>query len=86
MALNVDGVVYCTMGDVVRALSISRQTLWRWRSEGKIPSGRRFRDRQLLFTESELRVIEEFANRIEPASGLSPQLRLFDYNSSGKME
>lgn len=77
MALNIEGVTYYTMKDVTNSLLISRQTLWRWRCEGRVPLGRRFRDKQLLFTQSEYEAIEEFANRMEPASGLGPQLRLF---------
>ena len=83
MAVNISGVTYYTTGEVIEALSISRQTFWRWRCDGKVPPGHRFRNRQLLFTESQFKRIEEFANRIEPESGPSPQLKLFGDNSGG---
>ena len=83
MPLQIGGVAYYTIGEVTKTLSISRQTLWRWRTDGKVPPGHRFRNKQLLFTESEFRTVEEFANRIEPVSGASPQLRLFDKNHGG---
>jgi len=77
MALRVYEATYYTIKDVTATLSITRQTLWRWRCEGKIPQGQRFRDKQLLFTQSEFRQIEAFANRIEPNPGDSLQLDLF---------
>lgn len=79
MTLNIDGMAYYTMKDITGTLMISRQTLWRWRREGRVPLGRRFRDKQLLFTQSEYETIEEFANRIELAPGTGPQLRLFNH-------
>ena len=78
MAISVDGVTYYTMKDIVNSLSITRQTLWRWRLERKVPIGHRFRDKQLLFTKSEFEIIKDFANRIEPTSVTSPQLKLFN--------
>jgi len=77
MALSVYGVTYVTVKDLVDSLSITRQTLWRWRRERKIPQGQRFRDKRLLFTQSELRQIEAFANHIEPNPGNGLQLDLF---------
>lgn len=78
MAISVAGVTYYTTKDIVDSLSITRQTLWRWRLERKVPIGRRFRDKQLLFTKSEFEIIKDFANRIEPTSVASPQLELFN--------
>ena len=66
MSNKIDGVTYFSMGEVTRELKISRQTLWRWRQEGKIPTGHRYRDRKVLFTEREAEAIRRFANRIEP--------------------
>ena len=39
---------------------------WRWRQDGNIPQGHRFRKRLVVFTPAEVRVIEDFANRIDP--------------------
>jgi len=67
MGLEVGGIVYLTADEVAERAGISRQTLWRWRQEGRVPAGRRYRGRRLLFTEGELGLILEFAHRIEPA-------------------
>ena len=64
--IDVDGVLYYPAVQVSRVLGISRQTLWRWRQEGKVPAGRRYRDQQVLFTASELEEIIEHSNRLEP--------------------
>ena len=83
MVLTVDGVKYYTTAEITDILSLSRQTLWRWRSEGKVPPGRRFRDKNILFTESEFSDIQNFANRIETVTSVTPQLKLFDDNTRG---
>ena len=80
MPLVIEGTNYYTAAEITDRLSITRQTLWRWRSSGKIPYGHRFRDKQVVFTELELGEIEEYANRIEPPPAASPQLRLFGNN------
>jgi len=80
IVLEIDGDAYLSAGEVVRRLGISRQTLWRWRQDEKIPPGHRYRGRQVLFSEAEFAEIESFANRLEP---IQPeidrnQLRLFN--------
>ena len=67
MPLEIDGVEYLTAADVHRMLGIARQTLWRWRKAAKIPLGRRYRDRQIVFTRQEFEAIREFSNRLAPA-------------------
>ena len=66
MPIQIDGVKYFSATDVLNGVSVSRQTLWRWRQEGKIPAGHRYRDRQVLFTAEEVESIRQFENRIEP--------------------
>ena len=66
MAITIDGVAYYSATEMVAELGISRQTLWRWRQERKIPSGHRFRGRRVLFTAREVEQIRLFANRVEP--------------------
>jgi predicted DNA-binding transcriptional regulator AlpA len=73
MPIEIEGVEYFTAADIHRMLGITRQTLWRWRTARKIPQGRRYRDRNIVFTHQELEAIREYANRLEPAD--SPQLR-----------
>jgi hypothetical protein len=70
MPLVVEGVSYFTAADVVRDARVTRQTLWRWRQEGKVPAGRRFRDKQVLFTADEAEKIREYANRMEPLASI----------------
>ena len=66
MPLLVSGKEFFTATEVAQDVGVVRQTLWRWRQEGKIPSGSRYRDRQILFTQVELDRIREFAHRVEP--------------------
>ena len=79
MSVELQGIVYLSSTEVLSELQISRQTLWRWRQNGKVPSGNRFRDGRLLFSLHEVNQIREFAHRIEPAEvGDNSQLQLFD--------
>jgi predicted DNA-binding transcriptional regulator AlpA len=64
--IEIDRIPYYSTLDVLTAAGISRQTLWRWRQEGKVPRGNRFRNGQVLFSEAEYRAVLEFANRVEP--------------------
>lgn len=68
MAIEIDGTKFFSAGEVIGAVGVTRQTLWRWRRAGKIPAGYRFRNRQVLYTEDECRQIREFANHLEPLS------------------
>lgn len=73
LPIEIEGVEYFTAADVHRTLGIARQTLWRSRMAKKIPQGRRYRDKKIVFTRQELEAIREYANRLEPAD--SPQYR-----------
>ena len=79
MPVKIEGVQYLTLPEVLREMRITRQTLWRWRHEGLIPQGRRFRSRQILFNEEDVVAIRRYANRIEPIAspGSEQQLNLF---------
>lgn len=68
MAIDVDGTTYYSTSDVLEETGISRQTFWRWRQDGRVPCGHRFRTGQLLFSESEYQDIVSYANRLEPES------------------
>lgn len=69
---------YFAASEVADAVRVSRQTLYRWRQDGKIPAGRRYRDRRVLYTDEEIEMIREYANRLEPIGPVdSSQLRLF---------
>jgi len=78
MPIVIEGAMYHAASEVTREIGISRQTLWRWRSEGRIPQGRRFRDRQVVFSNDELQEIRGYANHLEPASlQVAEQMALF---------
>lgn len=78
MPVQVGGQTFFTNNEVSEQLSVSRQTLWRWREKGRIPAGVRYRTRQVLFTEEEVAAIREYANKLEPiAFGGTRQLGLF---------
>ena len=79
VTVEVDGVVYRTVTEVLQELRITRQTLWRWRRGKVIPQGRRLRTGQILFSEDETEVIRRYANRIEPieSPGSQSQMNLF---------
>jgi predicted DNA-binding transcriptional regulator AlpA len=83
MPVEVDGVNYYSASEVVRAVGISRQSLWRWRMDGKVPPGKRYRDRQILFTASEVEQVKSYANRLEPAEPALSQLGLFRDGNGG---
>ena len=83
VVLQIDGVRYFTSSDLIDYLGISRTTLWRWRQDGKIPLGHRYRDGQVLFTEQEVEAVRSYANRVEPiGEDETGQLQLF--RGSGK--
>lgn len=78
MGIEIEGIAYSPVRALLEELDISRQTLWRWRREGKIPQGHRFRDRKVVFTEAEAEEIRRFANRVEPIGETQrDQLALF---------
>ena len=66
MPVEVQGQVYYTNSEVSEELGVSRQTLWRWREKGSIPTGLRYRTRQVLFKREEVDAIRQFANRLTP--------------------
>ncbi len=85
MPIKIDGMTFYSVSEVLEGLDVSRQTLWRWRHEGKIPVGNRYRGRQILFTPREVETIRQFANRIEPIDQSDAyQLKLFDRSKLSK--
>ena len=85
MPVKLDGTEYFTAAEVAARAGVSRQTLWRWRQETKVPAGARYRDRQLVFSEAEAEAVAEYAHRLEPATpaGTAGQLRLFNGRHAG---
>ena len=66
MILKINGKTYFSTNHILQQVGISRQTLWRWRQEGKIPPGHRYRDGKVLFTSCEVEIIKRFADHVEP--------------------
>lgn len=84
MVVEIDGNTYLSATELVAQLGVSRQTLWRWRQDGKIPAGHRFRGRQWFFTAAEVELVREYAFRIEPIDpGSINQLKLFNGRTGG---
>lgn len=66
ISVEINGTKYLTATGLLQIVDVTRQTLWRWRHEGKIPAGHRYRGRQVVFSPDEVEAIQEHANRIEP--------------------
>jgi predicted DNA-binding transcriptional regulator AlpA len=77
MPVELNNRLYFSVNEVLGDTGVSRQTLWRWRQDGKVPPGHRFRDRQVLFDEEEFHAIRSYASHVEPLGGIGRQLRLF---------
>jgi len=64
--------------EICQELRVSRTTFWRWRADGSIPNGKRYRGNRVLFNEEEFVAIRQFANRLEPVEPPNRnQLKLF---------
>jgi len=67
MPFEQNGIRYYSKSETASAIGVSRQTLYRWIQDRKIPSPRfeRKRDGRLFYSESEFKLIEVFTNGIE---------------------
>ena len=66
MPQEIDGVTYLNVTEVAEEMKVSRQTLWRWRREGSIPAGNRYRGSEILFSPAEVDAIRRFAFGVQP--------------------
>lgn len=66
MPVTIDDELFYTVAEITKELGVSRTTLWRWRSDGKIPRGRLYRGGTIVFTGQEFDAVRAFANRLEP--------------------
>ncbi len=64
--LIISGLTYFTASDAAQQMAVSRQTLWRWRQEAKIPPDHRFRNRHVVLTPAMVKEIEQYATWIDP--------------------
>ncbi len=84
MPVNINDISYLSVSELLEDLEVTRQTLWRWRQEGKIPAGHRLRDRKVVFNPVEVDEIRAFANQVEPidpGAEARTQLNLFEKTS-----
>lgn len=79
MPVLIGNVRYFSAVEICKELRVSRTTFWRWRADRRIPNGRRYRGKRVLFNEEELEAIREFANRLEPVEPPNRnQMKLFN--------
>jgi DNA-binding transcriptional MerR regulator len=69
----VGGVPYFSTAQVAEMVGVSRQTLWRWRKSALVPSGARFRNGQVLFSQEDITAIRAYAEQLEPLGNSSDQ-------------
>ena len=80
MPLEVGGKTFYKTKEVAELAGVTRQTLWRWQRDDRIPAGRRYRDRERLYTLEEAETVHACAHRMEPRdvpSKFESQLNLF---------
>lgn len=65
MPLQIDQQQYWRLGEVAKVVGVCRQTLWRWRLDSLIPPGKKYRERQVLYSAAEVEAIKRHANRLE---------------------
>jgi predicted DNA-binding transcriptional regulator AlpA len=83
MPVEIRGNEYFSHKEVLERIGVERSTLWRWRSEGKVPMGRSSNSKQVYFTADEVAAIEEYAFGLRPIDAMDPtQLRLFNGKGS----
>jgi len=84
MSLTIAGTEYLTADEVCRLVGVSRQTLWRWRQNARIPCGSRLRGKRLVFCSDEVEQIQIYASFLEPADRRpGVQLGLFATDTNG---
>ena len=85
MPVEVSGKRFFNVTDVTEIVGVTRQSIWRWCRDEKIPSGRRYQGQQRIFTREEVEKIYAYAHRLEPAGSTGEfehQLKLFKQNGA----
>ncbi len=85
MPIEVSGKLFYTVTEVADLADVTRQTIWRWRKAEKIPDGRKYRGREVLFNREEVEKIYTHAHRLEPSNMVPEfegQLKLFRQDSA----
>ncbi len=73
--IRIGADTYFETKEVLRAVGVSRQTLWNWRKDALIPAGSRHRNR-IVFSEAEFAEIAAYAAKVQPVALNRSQLRL----------
>ncbi len=73
MSIQIQGETYIKATDLALEIGTTRQSLWRWRKNGVIPTGQKYRNQQVVFSVAEANQIREYANRITLANIASPK-------------
>lgn len=66
MPISINGKQYLSVSEIADTIDITRQTLWRWRRDGFIPQGSKYRGRQIVYTPEEVEIIRQFSERLVP--------------------
>ncbi len=66
MPVSVGEFEYLTLAEVALAVGVTRQTLWRWRRNGKVPAGMRLRDGRILYGSRDVAAVRTFAEELTP--------------------
>jgi predicted DNA-binding transcriptional regulator AlpA len=66
MPREIRGITHLTVSELVDEIGVCRQTIWRWRKDGSIPQGQKFRDGAVVFSPAEVQAIRAFAEHTEP--------------------
>lgn len=85
MPVEISGKRFFTVTDLTEIVGVTRQTIWRWRRDGRVPTGRRYRGQNIVFTREEVEEIYAHAHRLEPSDvgdDVREQLKLFDQNDA----
>ena len=79
MPVLIENIRYFYAIEIYKELRVSRTTFWRWRADGSIPNGKRYRGKRVVFNEEELAAIREYADRLEPTEPVNrSQMKLFN--------
>lgn len=82
MPTRIDGSIFYSCTDVAQTCAVSRQTIWRWRHYGLIPSGRAGRARSVVFTKSEVDLIRAHATQLDSSRESRSQVVYLDNAAS----
>jgi predicted DNA-binding transcriptional regulator AlpA len=81
MPVKISKAQFYSVTEVAEVADVTRQTIWRWHKDKKIPGGRKYRGRNVVFAQDGFERIYADAHRIEPSGetdDFADQLNLFE--------